>query len=111
MITRTLQLFVLAAFFLTSCSKNGESKSFSNIYVTDRYGQMLAGDTSDGQWRSKYFTDSELAHFSSLDTIKLTGTTKPSFWHVTYAYSNPFAHYTNVSVNAEGNEHFFKTWG
>jgi hypothetical protein len=84
---------------IIACSKEDEKQAdFSNIYLTDEFGNDLSGNQTDGQWESKVFTANELALFSSLDTNDLSGTTKPATINSHPVYPNPFERYFSLST-------------
>jgi hypothetical protein len=91
-VTSIWTLFLLIA--ISSCEK--EEKANKEIDVStqwriDPFGVVISAPR-DGQWTNKLFTPSELSLFNSLDTINLTGTTKPITVRDTsnYPFPNPF---------------------
>jgi hypothetical protein len=59
---------------------------------------MISGDPSDGQWQNKTFSETEMALFTELDTVDLTGTVKPASIMSRYPLPNPFHHYIGMPI-------------
>ena len=95
--------------FLSSCDKgNAEDRiDVSKQWTIDNVGQ-ISGTPIDDQWHSKSFTPKEMSLFNSLDTVDLSGTTKPDNVFEpsgNYFFPNPFD-YSQLSPPFHFNNNF-----